>query len=515
MITLDLPSRFSIAEHFLTDRLAEGHGDRVALHLPDGTRTYAEVEHLASRFAHALVEGAGVRPEERVVVALPDGEAFVGALFGILKAGAVVVMVNPEQPVDRLAGILGFGRVRAAVVDAGIVDRFEQAIAAAEVDLHLLVVGGDAGDHLALDDRTPGDSFEAVATHPDDPAIWLFSGGTTGLPKVAVQTHRSFANTTERYAKQAVGYRADDITVSVPRLYFGYATGANLFFPFSVGASAVLSPDHPTPELLFQQIAGHRPTILVNVPSMMTKMLDHPDAAAQDLSSLRFTTSAGEALPPALYHRWVDTFGVEVLDGLGTAEMWHIFLSNLPGQVRPGTLGRAVPGFTVEVRDEADAPVPDGEVGRLWVAGDSRAIGYWRDMARTREVFRGAWVVTGDLVRRDAEGYVTYVGRGDDAIKVKGQWLIPAEVEGVLLEHDAVTGAVVLGVENADGLLEPIAFVTATTDDPGLASAVQQHCLDRLEAYKHPREVHVVDEFPRTHLGKVDRNALRDHATKG
>lgn len=515
MITLELPSRFNIAEHFLTDRLAEGHGDRDALHLLDGTRTYADVEQFASRFAHALVEGAGVRPEERVLVALPDGEAYVGALFGILKAGAVAVMVNPHQPIDRLAGILGFGRARAAVVDAGVVDGFEQAIAAADVDLRLLVVGDDAGEHLSLDDQAPAEPFEAVSTHPDDPAIWLFSGGTTGLPKVAIQTHRSFANTTERYAKQAVGYRSDDITVSVPRLYFGYATGANLFFPFSVGASAVLFPDHPTPDLLFEQIARHRPTILVNVPSMMTKMLDHPGAAEQDLSSLRFTTSAGEALPPALYQRWVDTFGGEVLDGLGTAEMWHIFLSNLPGEVRPGTLGRAVPGFTVEVRDEGGEPAPEGEVGWLWVAGDSRAIGYWRDMARTMEVFRGEWVVTGDLVRRDADGYVTYVGRGDDAIKVKGKWLIPAEVEGVLLEHEAVTGAAVLGVETADGLLEPIAFVTAATDDPGLEADVQQHCLDRLEAYKHPRAVHVVDDFPRTHLGKVDRTALRDRVTKG
>jgi benzoate-CoA ligase family protein len=510
---MDLPDRFTIAEHFLTDRVRDGDGDRIALRLPEGDLTYAEVERHASRFAHALVDAAGVRPEERVLIALPDGADYVGALFGILKVGAVVVMVNPDQPVDRLAGILGYARARAAVVTHDVVGAFEEAMAAAGVRLHLLVVDGEAGDHLAFDPTGTAGAFDAVATHPDDPAIWLFSGGTTGLPKAVVQTHRSFANTTELYARRAVGYRPDDVTISVPKLYFGYATGANLFFPFSVGASAILFPEHPTPEILFDLIARHRATILVNVPSMMTKMLDAAGDIQPDLTSLKFATSAGEALPPALYQRWRDTFDVEVLDGLGTAEMWHIFLTNLPGQVRPGTLGRAVPGFVIDVRDADGTPVPDGEVGSLWVAGDSRAIGYWRNLAKTREVFRGEWVVTGDLVRRDADGYVTYVGRGDDAMKVKGKWLIPAEVEGVLLEHDAVADAVVIGVENSDGLLEPVAFVVATAATTGLEEELQRHCLDRLEAYKHPRRIWVTAEFPRTHLGKVDRRALRQRAT--
>jgi acyl-coenzyme A synthetase/AMP-(fatty) acid ligase len=340
----------------------------------------------------------------------------------------------------------------------------------------------------------------------------LLRGKFSGRIIAVVQPHRSFANTTELYAKRAVGYTEDDITLSVPKLYFGYATGCNLFFPFSVGASAFLFGERSTPDAIFDRIERHRPTILVNVPSMMQAMLDHPDVAARDLSSLRFSTSAGEALPPALYQRWRASFGGEVLDGLGTAEMWHIFVSNTPGDVRPGTLGRPVPGFRVEVRDDDGQRVASGEVGQLWVAGDSRAIGYWRDMERTKQVFRGEWVVTGDLVRQDEDGYVTYVGRGDDAIKVKGRWLVPAEVEGVLGEHPLVSGAVVVGAQDAAGLTRPVAFVTLAQPRAGIEEDLQRFVVDRLEAYKHPRLVEVVDDLPRTHLGKVNRTEMRDRA---
>ncbi len=513
-MSFDPPDRFNIADYFLTDRLAEGHGDRVALRLAGGTRTYADVERRAARFAAAL-HGLDVRPEERVILAMPDGEDYVGALFGILKIGAVVVMVNPAMGRENLAAILGYARARAAVVHAERADHVAGAAADAGATLDLVTVGGAVPGHHHLDDLDDAVEFPAVATHPDDPAIWLFSGGTTGAPKAVVQTHRSYANTTECYGKAAIGYRESDITIAVPKLYFGYATGSNLFFPFSVGGSSILFADHPTPAILFDQIARHHPTIMINVPSMIGAMLDHPGASDRDLSSLRLVTSAGEALPPALHDRWQDTYGVPLLDGLGTAEMWHVFLTNLPGDVRPGTLGRAVPGFRVEVRDDDGTRLPDGEVGQLWVAGDSRAIGYWRNMAKTKEVFRGEWVVTGDLVRMDADGYVTYVGRGDDAIKVKGKWLMPAEVESCLLEHEQVVDAVVIGAPDADGLLKPVAFVTVKEPTDRIADELKQFALDRLDAYKHPRVIHVVEDFPRTHLGKVNRRALRARAEVG
>jgi benzoate-CoA ligase family protein len=502
----------NIADHYVGDRLREGRGDRIALRLDDGTRSYADVERLASRFGNAL-RALGVRPEERVVVALPDGEAYVGAIFGILKLGAVVVMVNPGLPVDTLQAILDHGRVAVVVVAASALPTVEPAAAGTRhTPPTLLVVDGDAGPHTAFDALDASDELDTVPTHRDDPAIWLFSGGTTGRPKAVVQTHGSYANAAERYGRQAMGYREDDIAIGVPKLYFGYAMGAVLFFPFAVGGSAVLFAEHPTPDVLFNRIERHRPTILVNVPSMIAKLLDHPQATRRDLSSLRFATSAGEALPVALYERWMSTYGVELYDGLGTAEMWHIFLSNRPGRVRPGTLGTAVPGYEVRVRDEHGADLPAGEVGHLWVRGGSRAIAYWRNMPETQRVFRGEWVVTGDLISADADGYVTYVGRGDDALKVKGRWLLPAEVESCILDHPLVSECAVVGVTDADGLTKPVAFVVAPASGPHLEAELQRFVLDRLEPYKHPRRIEVLDDLPRTHLGKVDRTALRRRA---
>jgi benzoate-CoA ligase family protein len=512
---MDLPDRFNIADHFLGDRIREGRGGRVALRLADRSLTYDEVQALAGRFARAL-GGLGVRQEERVLIALPDGPEFVGALFGTLAIGAVVVMVNPARASRELAALIDYSRAGCVVVDGALLSSFEEALAVAERRPALLVVGGDAGGHASLDVVAGGPAarLETVPTHPDDPAIWLFSGGTTGSPKAVVQTHRSFANTTDCYARRALGYGEDDVTLSVPKLFFGYATGSNLLFPFAAGASAVLFPEHPTAEILFDLIRRHRPTILVNVPTMIHQMIEHPAAAEQDLSCLRFATSAGEALPAPLYHRWRETFGVELLDGLGTAEMWHIFVSNVPGAVKPGTLGRAVPGFELEVRDDDGHELPDGEVGRLWVRGDSRALGYWQAAAKTAAAFRGEWFVGGDLVSRDAEGYVTYCGRSDDVLKVGGKWLAPQEVESCLMRHPAVAECAVVGVETAAGLTKPYAFVLAKEGavvggSAGLEEEIKQHALAELEAYKHPRRVVVVEAMPRTHLGKIDRGKLK------
>lgn len=486
----------NIAELFLTRRLTEGRGERVALRLADRQLTYAELDGLANRFG-TLLRDLGVRQEERVILALPDSAEYAAALFGILKIGAVAVMVNPGLPPDGLAAMVELARARVAVVAPG----------AAPPVRHRVVVAGADGPHLDC-----SESLEPARTHRDDPAIWLFSGGTTGRPKAAVQTHGSFANTTELYAQRAMGWSDDDITLSVPKLYFGYATGSNLFFPLSVGGSAALFPEHPTAEIVFEQITRHRPTILINTPKMVAAMIElvrSEGGAGADLSSLRFATSAGEALPPSLYARWKETFGVELYDGLGTAEMWHVFVSNQPGAVRPGSLGRVVDGFELAVRDAEGRDVPEGEVGRLWVRGDSLALGYWQDTPKSHDAFRGEWFASGDLVRRDEDGFVHYVGRGDDALKVGGKWLLPAEVEDCLLAHEAVTEAAVVGVPDSSGLTRPVAFVVPTAPAGDLEATLQQHCLARLDAYKHPRKVFVLDDFPRTHLGKVDRGALR------
>ncbi|MFV1960922.1 MAG: benzoate-CoA ligase family protein [Acidimicrobiia bacterium] len=497
----DWPSTLNADSFFLRDRLAEGRGDRVALRMDDGLVTYSEVDARASGFARLLTD-SGVSAGDRVLIVLPDSVDFVTSLFGIFRIGAVAVMLNPGLTTEAMGAIVDGSRAVAAVVHHQHVAHFGDS----------LKEWTPAVIEVADDFEAPKTSVETTQTAPTDPAIWLFSGGTTGVPKAVVQTHKSLVNTTRLYGQGSLGLTEDDITMSVPKLYFGYASGSNLLFPFSVGASVVLFDDHPTPEALFSRIAQHRPTVMVNVPSAINQMLAHPDADSQDLSSMRLATSAGEALPETLYHQWKDRFGAELLDGLGTAEMWHIFITNAVGDVRPGTLGKVVPGFEIKVCDDDGEEVPTGEVGRLWVCGDSLGLGYWEDPAKTEDAFRGDWFVGGDLVSIDEDGYVTHRGRADDAIKVKGKWFRSQEVESTLLDHYAVKECAVVAVDDEVGLARPVAFVvqSAEVTEQDLIDWV----LDHLEAFKHPRTVYFVDELPQTHLGKVDRGALKKVAGK-
>jgi benzoate-CoA ligase family protein len=500
--------RLNIAEYFLDARVREGRGSSPALLTETKTRSYAEVQEDANRFGRVLRD-SGVEPEHRVMIALPDGLEFVAALFGTLKLGGVVVMVNPGLPRAEIEYLLEYSRARALVTHRDWAQGFRAAGKSSPFLKSVLSVGEEPFEGAF---RSVSPALETFPSHRDDPAIWLFSGGTTGRPKAVVQTHRSFANTTECYGKGVIGYTDRDITLSVPKLYFGYATGSNLFFPFAAGAASALFPEPATAEVLFEKIRRFRPTILINVPTMINKMVSHPDARNQDLSSIRICTSAGEALPAELYAKWKATFGVELLDGLGTAEMWHIFVSNRPGHVKPGTLGTVVPGFEIKVCDDEGRELPDGETGWLWVRGDSRAIGYWQEMEKTAESFRGSWYVSGDLIAKDQDGYVTYCGRGDEMLKVSGKWLAPQEVEGCLLQHPSVAEACVVGVTDKSGLVKPRAYVVSREAKQGLDEELKAFVRERLDAYKHPREVVFVDALPRTHLGKVDRGKLRKGA---
>jgi benzoate-CoA ligase family protein len=499
------PVHFNIADYFLDARMAEGRGDRTALITDQGRLSYLEVLRLANRMAN-LLRAESVDPEQRVIIALPDGPEWVAALFGTLKIGAVVVMVNPELKPDAIEYFFEYSRAVVALVAADRADAFRAAAGRAGHSPRLLIVG-DRGWSARL--QAAAEAFDNFPTHRDDPAIWLFSGGTTGRPKAAVQPHRSFANTQQCYAKQVLGYTEEDVTLSVPKLYFGYATGSNLLFPFAAGARSVLFPDRCTAEVIFSQIARHRPTILITVPTMINQMVSHPEAGRQDLSCLRLATSAGEGLPEELHARWQERFGVPLLDGLGTAEMWHIFLSNRLDRIRRGTLGEVVPGFEIKVADEQGRELPDGEVGHLWVRGGSRALGYWQQLEKSQTTFRGEWVVSGDLVRRDPDGFFTYGGRADELLKVSGKWLSATEVEGCLLQHPAVSQVAVVGVPDANGLVKPHAYIIPRERRPGLAEELKAFVCERLEPYKHPREVIFVDSLPTTHLGKVDRGKLR------
>jgi benzoate-CoA ligase family protein len=497
-------TQLNLASYFIDTRLDEGAATRIAIRDDAGSHTYEAVAHASARFAH-LLQARDVRPEERVIVALPDSAQFVASLFGVLRRGSVVVMVNPDSPADLLTYFCEYTRATAVFTDSAHVPAFESAIASMRRPPALLVIDSVeiTGELTAA---TP--TFDAYPSHMDDAAIWLFSGGTTGRPKAVVQTNRSFANTTVLYGQNVLRLTSADVTLSVPKLFFGYALGSNVFFPFSVGASCVLFSARCTPERLFHAIATHRPTILINVPTMVQQMVAHPQAGSTDLSSLRLATSAGEALPAELYNRWKETFGVEMLDGLGTAEMWHIFLTNHPGRVVPGTLGHVVGGFEVKLCDGDGREVPDGEVGALWVKGQSRAIAYWQRMDDTMQAFRGEWYVSGDMLRKQADGTFVYCGRSDDMLKVSGKWLAPGELENCLLQHEAVREVAVVGVKNADGLVKPCAFVVTDHDTSALAAELQAFARSKLEPYKYPRAVVFMPSLPRTHLGKVDRHVL-------
>jgi len=509
-MTFVAPEEFNLAEWLLDARVAAGRGGRVALRLPDRTLTYAEVQALSFRFANVLA-GLGVRPEERVFLALADSAEWVGALFGILRCGAVAVPVNPELSPAAVAALLDYLRPGLAVVDGALAATWADALGRARERTRLLTVGAAAPGCPSFEElaRTVADRFVTVRTHRDDPAVMLFSGGTTGRPKAVAQPHRSYAFTTVAYGQGILGLGEDDVTLAVPKLYFGYALGSNLFFPFSVGASCCLFPEKATAESIFAAIARHRPTLLVNVPTMIQHLVAHPDALRQDLSCLRLATSAGEALPAELRARWQAAFGVELLDGLGTAEQWHVFLTQRPGRARAGTLGEPVPGFEIRVCLSDGRELPDGEIGELWVRGGARALGYFREHDRSQQTFRGEWVVTGDLVSRSPDGVFTYQGRGDDVFKVAGRWFSPGEVEDCLLRHPAVAECAVVGAEDENGLVKPQAVVVPRERRDGLERELADFVARELAPFKAPRSVRFVDVLPRTHLGKIDRGALR------
>lgn len=535
------PEAFNLADYYLFDRLEEGLGERRALLFGERSWTYAEVADRSVRCAEVF-EACGLCPEQRVLICLPDIPAFAWSFFATLRAGAVVTMANPMAPVADLEYLLEYTRAAILVTVPSVAQALKDTIDASawleavlltdatptdgdpdtpvpEALLHDGEEGGPPCIWLtqALDQATG--VHDAPDTRRDDIAIWLFTSGSTGRSKAAVHTHRDFAFNTEVFAKRTLGFGRDDIYVSVPRLFFGYATGTNLMFPFAVGGTAALFSEHPTPETIIGAVNRYQATVLTNVPTMIGKLLDHDaEHGGVDLSSLRMCLSAGEALPPALLERWLDRFGIEVYDGIGSAEMFHIYISNRPGDVKPASLGKVVEGYEVRILPQ-DAegpgaePVPDGEVGTLWVRGDSVALGYWQDRDASWSTFHGHWCMSSDLFRRDAEGYFYFAGRADDLIKVSGQWVSPLEVEDCLLRHDAVAEVAVIGVER-EGLMVPKAFVVEasgqTVDPDQLKAWVKEH----LSKHKYPREVEVVDALPRNDRGKIERKVLKERDSR-
>lgn len=506
--TPTFPERFNMAHYFLDARIEEGRGDHIAVIDDAGRYTYRQVQALANQVGNALAS-LGVGVEDRVLIGLSDSVEFAATFFGVLKIGAVVTMVNPELPEVDYAHYLDYTRARAMVCDTALAARIRPLLERSTL-LRGVITAGDADANWQEIVGGAAPTLSNFDTSKDDPSAWLFTSGSTGKPKGAVHLHHDFPYNTECYAKQVLQMRPDDVTLGVPKLFFGYATGTNLMFPFAVGATTVLFRERATPEKLFDLCARHHVTVLTSVPTMINKMVQAA-GAPRSLAPMRACLSAGEALPPELYHRWKETFGVEILDGIGSAELFHIYISNRFGEVRPGSLGRLVPGYDARVVGADGNPAPDGEIGTLWVKGDSAAICYWQAHEKSKEVLRGDWVVSGDLFRRDAEGFFYYAGRADDMLKVGGIFVSPLEVESCLLRHPHVQEVAVVGYEDEDGLVKPLAFVVARGVPPSdeLARSIVEHAKLELAHYKAPRKVQFVDALPRSDRGKILRRELR------
>lgn len=511
---MEFPERFNMADYFLYHNIEEGRENKTCLYFRDETYTYGEAVRMANRAGNALRE-LGVEIEDRVLIVLPDCPEFVWTWFGASRIGAVITMVNPLLPAEDYKYYLEYTRARCAVIHESLLKNFEEAARDARYLRNVLVVGKEHGRFLSFEQTVNAQSNECTPadTHRDDIAIWLFTSGSTGHPKGAVHLHHDLPFNTEVFAKRTVGVHENDLTVSVPKLFFGYATGTNLLFPFAVGGATALFPERSTPETLFEVIERYRPTILTTVPTMINAMLNAGGGAQRNLSSLRFCYSAGEALPVELYTRWMETFGIEIYDGIGSAEMFHIYITNRPGDVKPGSLGRVVEGYEARIVDAEGREVQTGEMGTLRIKGDSAALCYWNAHEKSKETFAGDWCTTGDQFHLDAEGYYWYHGRTDDMLKVSGVFVAPAEIENCLLQHEAVMEAAVIGYDEGAGLIKPKAFIVLRDQHAAseeLAHNIQEFVKSRLALYKYPRRIEFVSMLPKNDRGKIDRKKLKE-----
>jgi benzoate-CoA ligase family protein len=509
-----LPAEFNVATWFLDRHLQEGRGGAPAFHCGDQVLRYRDVADLANRTGHALRE-LGVEMEMRVVLICLDAPEFLGAFWGAIRIGAVPVPVNTLLRTADFRYILEDSRARVAVVSAALLPEAGPALREARHLRHVLVAGGAPGPFLSYEERI-GKAAATLAPAPtsrDDVALWLYSSGSTGAPKGAVHLHHDMVVCVETYAKHVLGLTPQDRVYSAAKLFFAYGLGNAGYFPMGVGAASVLYPGRPTPEAVFEVLSRHRPTIFFGVPTLYAAMLAVPDAERRfDLSALRLCVSAGEALPAELYRRWHERFGVEILDGIGTTEILHIFLSNRPGAVRPGSSGVPVPGYECAIVDEEGRPVPPGEIGNLRVRGDSTMAYYWNQHDRTRQALFGEWIQTGDKYHQDADGFFWYDGRADDMLKVGGIWVSPVEVEATLIEHPAVLEAAVVGREDDERLVKPHAFVVLkdhAAASEALGLELRAFVKDRLAPYKYPRWIDFVTDLPKTATGKIQRFRLR------
>ncbi|GLS15248.1 benzoate-CoA ligase family protein [Hydrogenophaga electricum] len=507
------PARFNFARHLM--QLNAGRTGKVALIDDAGKLSYGQLADQVRRFSAALV-ALGLRREDRVLLLMHDSSDWVVSFLGALHAGVVPVCVNTLLTAKDYAYMLADSRSQAAIVSGALLPTLQTALADGGHEAKTLIVSRGTGalpagahDWAALVAATPpGDGAD---THGDEPAFWLYSSGSTGAPKGTVHTQANLWWTAELYGKGVLALQENDIVFSAAKLFFAYGLGNALTFPLSAGASVVLMAERATPQACFKRFVEQRPTVFYGAPTGYGGMLASPELPPRDQVALRLCSSAGEALPRDIGERWTTHFGCEIIDGIGSTEMLHVFLSNRPGDVRYGTTGKPVPGYAVELRDE-DGRVIDGhnQIGDLYIQGPSAALLYWNNRAKSRDTFQGAWTKSGDKYVRDPDGYYTYAGRNDDMLKVSGIYVSPFEVEATLVQHPAVLEAAVIGKNDDEGLTKTKAYVVLKPGQQATEAELQAFVKDKLAPYKYPRFVEFVAELPKTATGKIQRFKLRE-----
>ena len=509
-----LPDSYNAVTWLLDRNVDEGRGGKLAFTDTVSELTYGELQTQSRRLANML-RRLGVRREERVAMIMLDTVDFPVVFLGAIRAGVVPVPLNTLLTAEQYAYILEDCRAKVLFVSEALWPAVREVAGRMSNLEHVVIAGNDAQGHKKLSDELAkeSDAFETARTFADEPAFWLYSSGSTGMPKGVRHLHSNLAATAETYASQVLGIREDDVGLSAAKLFFAYGLGNALTFPMSVGATTVLNSERPTPARMFELMQRYNPSIFFGVPTLFAAMLnDDAQKTATGGSRLRVCTSAGEALPESVGNHWQERFGVDILDGVGSTELLHIFLSNAPGDVKYGTSGKPVPGYTVRLVDDSGTDVADGDVGELLVNAPSAAEGYWNQRSKSRVTFEGHWTRTGDKYTRDAEGRYTYCGRADDMFKVSGIWVSPFEVESALITHPAILEAAVVPEADGEGLLKPKAFVVlkagASTD--GLHEALKEHVKQSVGPWKYPRWIEVVDALPKTATGKIQRFKLRE-----
>jgi benzoate-CoA ligase family protein len=511
---VDLPDLYNAATTFVDENIAQGRGGKIAIHYEDQKITYQEVFENVNRTGNALRD-LGIEIENRVLLILPDSPEFAYSFFGAIKIGAVAVPTNPWMFAKDYEYLINDSRARAIIVHESVLPEIEKIWNKTSFLKRVIVVGAARGKALPYEEviGKASDKLDAEKTTKDDVCFWGYTSGSTGSPKGAVHLQHDMITITDLFVKPVLKMSSDDLCFSASKMFFSYGLGNSLYFPFRFGASTVLWPEKPDPEKILQVIERYRPSFFFSVPTLYARFLRVQKK--YDLSSLRICLSSGEPLPPALFHQWKDSTGLELLDVVGSTEAAHDFLANRPGRAKAGCSGEVTPAFEAKIVDDNGKEVAIGEVGNLMVKGDANSPYYWNKHDQTKRTMQGEWLKTGDTYYCDGEGYYWYCGRSDDMMKVGGLWVSPIEIENTLMEHPAVLESGVIGDTDADGLLKPKAFVLLKSEfkpSPELRVELQNHVKSKLAPYKYPRWVEFVDDLPKTVTGKIQRFRLRNRS---